>query len=95
MIGSVAGGLGSLAAGVFLNAMGAWSMSLFGLVVSAFPVLFAASALLRYATVFGLLPRIRTTPSAEREERTFLLPLFFEGLPGIERIRRHPREPKT
>ena len=88
MIGSLAGGLGSLAAGLFLNVMGAWTVTLFGLVVSAFPLLFAASTLLRFATVFGLLPKIRATPTAGREKRTFLLPLFFEGLPGIERIRR-------
>jgi hypothetical protein len=88
MIGSVAGGLGSLAAGVFLNVMGAWSVQILGLVVSAFPVLFAASALLRFVTVFTLLPRVRTTPAAQREERLFLLPLFFEGLPGISRVLR-------
>ena len=92
MIGSLAGGLGSLAAGLFLNAMGDWSVSFSGLVVSAFPMLFAVSALLRFATVFTLLPRIRATPSSDREERTFLLPLFFEGLPGIRGIRRGRRE---
>ncbi|MGA2640944.1 MAG: hypothetical protein ABSG21_08565 [Spirochaetia bacterium] len=88
MIGSFAAGLGSLAAGLFLDAMGAWSVTCFGLVVSGFPVLFAVSALLRFTTVFGLLPRIRTTPSADREERTFLLPMFFEGLPRIGRMSR-------
>jgi len=90
MIGSLAAGLGSLAAGLFLHALGTWSVTLFGLVVSAFPVLFSISTVFRFVTVFVLLPRIRTEPSAEREERTFLLPLFFEGLPGIERIRRAP-----
>ena len=91
MIGSIAGGLGTLAAGVFLSVMGAWSARLFGLVVSAFPVLFAASTVLRFSTVFLLLPRVRATPSAQREERSFLLPLFFEGLPGIEKLRRGGR----
>jgi MFS family permease len=87
MIGSLGGGLGALAAGLFLNAMGAWSIRLFGLVVSAFPLLFAVSTLLRFATVFAVLPRIRTTPSAQREQlRAFLLPLFFEALPGLRRI---------
>jgi hypothetical protein len=59
-------------------------------VVSAFPVLFAVSTALRFTTFFFLLPRVRTTPSPGREERTFLLPLFFEGLPGIQRLRRGP-----
>jgi MFS family permease len=85
MIGSLAGGLGTLTAGVFLNVMGSWSMRLFGLVVSAFPLLFAGSTVLRFATVFLLLPRVHATPSAQREEQSFLLPLFFEGLPGITR----------
>ena len=85
MIGSLAGGLGTLTAGVFLNVMGPWSLRLFGLVVSAFPLLFAGSTVLRFATVFLLLPRVHATPSAQREERSFLLPLFFEGLPGITR----------
>jgi hypothetical protein len=89
MIGSLAAGFGALAAGLFLNAAGAWSISLLGLLVTAFPVLFVASTLLRFATLFTLLPRVRTT-SAAREERTFLLPLFFEGLPGIQRFRRQP-----
>jgi hypothetical protein len=91
MIGSLAAGLGSLAAGIFLHALGSWSATIFGLVVSAFPVLFAVSTLLRFVTVFALLPGIRSTPSSARDERTFLLPLFFESLPGINRIRRAPR----
>ncbi len=94
MIGSFAAGLGSLAAGLFLNAVGAWSVTVLGLVLSAFPVLFAASTLLRYATVFGLLPKIRATPSAEREGMTFLLPMFFEGLPGLGRISRRRGDEK-
>jgi MFS family permease len=94
MIGSIAAGLGTLAAGLFLNAAGAWSVTLLGLVVSAFPVLFVLSTLGRFATLFTLLPRVRATPSASREERTFLLPLFFESLPGIERFRRRPPDVK-
>jgi MFS family permease len=90
MVGSVAAGVGAIAAGLFLSAMGGWSMTVLGLVVSAFPVLFAVSTALRFTTFFFLLPRVRTTPSPGREERTFLLPLFFEGLPGIQRLRRGP-----
>ncbi len=88
VVGSVAGGLGALAAGVFLNAMGPWSVPVFGLVVSAFPVLFTVSTALRLATVFGLLPRVRAAPAGPADERLFLLPLFFEGLPSIARRRR-------
>jgi hypothetical protein len=88
MVGSIAGGLGTLAAGVFLGVMGAWSTRVAGLVVSAFPVLFAVSTVLRFSTVFVFLPRVHATASAQKEERTFLLPLFFEGLPGISRTRK-------
>ena len=89
MIGSLAGGFGALGAGLLLSVAGAWSVSVLGLIVTAFPVLFVVSTLLRFVTLFTLLPRVRTTGAA-REERTFLLPLFFEGLPGIERFRRQP-----
>jgi MFS family permease len=88
MIGSLAAGFGALAAGLFLSAAGAWSVTILGLVVTAFPVLFVLSTLGRFATLFTLLPRVRATPSAAREERTFLLPLFFESLPVIDRFRR-------
>ena len=97
MIGSLAAGLGTLAAGLFLNAAGAWSVTILGLVVSAFPVLFVLSTLMRFATLFTLLPRVRSTPSVSREERMFLLPMFFESLPAIDRFRRRPpgdRDPR-
>ena len=88
MVGSIAGGLGTLAAGVFLGVMGAWSARVAGLVVSAFPVLFAVSTVLRFGTAFALLPRVHAAAGAQKEEQPFLLPLFFEGLPGITRNRK-------
>ncbi len=83
-IGSIAGGLGTLAAGIFLSVMDTWTARIFGHVVSAFPLLFAASTVLRFATVFLFLPRVRATPS-QRPDQSFLLPMFFEGLPGVAR----------
>jgi len=83
MVGSIAGGLASLIAGGFLKLMGERSFTVLGLVVSAFPLLFVASFILRLITTFALIPRIRVTGAAREEERKFLLPLFFKGLPGI------------
>jgi hypothetical protein len=59
--------------------------------VTAFPVLFTVSTVLRLSTVFVLLPKVRATASAQREERLFLLPLFFESLPGISRYQKRHR----
>lgn len=60
-IASIAGGLGSFAAGAFLGAVGNWSFPLGSLVMSAFPLLFLMSTVLRLVPVFALLPRIRET----------------------------------
>jgi hypothetical protein len=95
MVGSVAGGLAAVAAGAFLNIMGTWSITVFGLVVSAFPVLFMVSFTLRLTTTLVLIPRIRVTRSLPDEERPFLLPLFFESVPGINRIVRTQRGART
>lgn len=91
MVGSIAGGLASLIAGGFLKLMGERSFTVLGLVVSAFPLLFVASFILRLITTFALIPRIRVTGAVREEERQFLLPLFFEGLPGINQIMRTQR----
>ncbi|MGO9307936.1 MAG: hypothetical protein ACLQDL_02800 [Spirochaetia bacterium] len=91
VVGSVANGLGALAAGVFLTALGPWSVTILGLVVSAFPVLFIISTILRLLTFFFLLPRVRT--GAPEADAPFLLPLFFEGLPGLSRLTRGRRPP--
>jgi MFS family permease len=94
VVGSVANGLGALAAGVFLTAVGPWSLSILGLVVSAFPVLFIISTVLRLLTFFFLLPRVRTTTGKPEAEAPFLLPLFFEVLPGLNRLTRGRRPPE-
>jgi len=91
VVGSLANGLGALLAGVYLAAAGAWSMSVGGLVVSAFPMLFIVSFVTRLASVSLLLPRVRTTSSPAESETPFLLPLFFEGVPGIARLTRAGR----
>ena len=91
VVGSVANGLGALAAGVFLTALGPWSVTILGLVLSAFPVLFIISTILRLLTWSILLPRVRTTAGAPEAEAPFLLPLFFEGLPGLSRLTRGRR----
>jgi hypothetical protein len=88
-VGSIASGIGSIVAGAFLSIMGGWSFSVLGLVVSAFPLLFMISFALRLTTVFTLIPRIKVTGPLPEEDRPFLLPLFFEGLPGIDRLRRN------
>ncbi len=85
MVGSVANGLAAIAAGIFLDAMGQRSFMVLGLAVSAFPLLFIVSTLMRVTTVFTLLPRVRVAASLPPEEQVFLLPLFFESLPGIIR----------
>ncbi len=87
-VGSVAGGFGSIAAGLFVSAMGSSSLTVLGLVVSAFPMLFITSAALRLATCFLIIPRIKVMERPVEENRAFLLPLFFEAVPGISRIMR-------
>jgi MFS family permease len=91
MVGSIAGGLASVIAGGFLRLMGERSFTVLGLVVSAFPLLFIVSFILRLITVFTLIPRIRVTGGIREEERPFLLPLFFEGIPIINRVMRTQR----
>lgn len=76
---NIAGGLGALAAGVFLQLMGGWTAPLGRLTLSAFPLLFLASFLMRLTTALALVPRIREQ-GVRDEERPMLLPLFF-GLP--------------
>ena len=93
VVGSVAAGLGAVAAGAFLTALGAWSVRIAGLVVSPFPVLFIVSFVFRLVTVLVLLPRVKTTSGPSGSETPFLLPLFFEGLPGLSRLTRGRRLP--
>ena len=88
MVGSIAGGLASLIAGSFLRLMGERAFTVLGLVVSAFPLLFVASFILRLVTTFTLLPRVRVAGPIREEERPFLLPLFFESVPVINRVMR-------
>jgi MFS family permease len=88
MVGSFAGGLASIAAGAFLHALGDWAFTIFGLAVSGFPLIFIISFALRVTTVVTLLPRVRVRGALPDEEKPFLLPLFFESLPGIRRIGR-------
>ncbi len=94
MVSNVCGGLGALVAGAFLDAVGSWTMPLGRLTVSAFPVLFIASSLLRLATTVVLVPRIREKGAVPLDRRQLLLPLFF-GLPSIGRrpAARPPRLP--
>jgi predicted MFS family arabinose efflux permease len=83
-ITNIAAGLGSLAAGIALNISGTWSFSLGTVVISGFPLIFAASTVLRFISVFTLVPRIREKGEAPLDRRRFLLPLFFK-LPKIDR----------
>lgn len=76
---NIAGGIGALAAGVFLQLMGGWTAPVGRLTVSAFPLLFLVSFLLRLTSTLALVPRIREQ-GVRDEERPMLLPLFF-GLP--------------
>jgi hypothetical protein len=90
-VSSFAAGLGSVVAGAFLGLAGSWSFPVLGLVVSAFPLLFVVSGALRFIVIFTCIPRIKATGARPEEERPFLLPLFFEGVPGISRFTR-PRK---
>jgi MFS family permease len=76
---NIAGGIGALTAGVFLQAMGGWIVPVGRLTLSAFPLLFLVSLVLRITTALALVPRIREQ-GVRDEERPMLLPLFF-GLP--------------
>jgi MFS family permease len=84
MVSNVCGGFGALAAGAFLDAMGDWTVPLGRLTLSAFPVLFIASTVLRLATTVALVPRIREKGAVPLDRRQLLLPLFF-GLPSAGR----------
>jgi MFS family permease len=76
-VANIAAGLGSLAAGITLDLIGTWSFALGRAAVSGFPIVFAASASLRLASVLVLVPRIRERGEAPVDRRRFLLPLFF------------------
>jgi hypothetical protein len=93
-VGSFAAGLGSIAAGAFLNIVGDWSFTVLGLVVSGFPMLFLLSGVLRFVTMFVLIPKIKVTGAVAEEDQPFLLPLFFQEMPGINRIMRTQKKKK-
>jgi hypothetical protein len=76
---NMAGGIGSLVAGVFLQLMGGWTAPVGRLTLSAFPLLFLVSFVLRLVTALVFVPRIREQ-GVRDDERPMLLPLFF-GLP--------------
>jgi len=78
-LANIAGGIGALAAGSFLQVMGGWTAPVGRLTLSAFPLLFLASFILRLASALALIPRVREQGMRD-EERPMLLPLFF-GLP--------------
>jgi hypothetical protein len=78
-VANIAGGLGSLAAGGFLQLMGGWTATLGRLTMSAFPLLFLVSFVLRLASALVLVPRVREQGTRD-DEPAMLLPLFF-GLP--------------
>ena len=63
-LGSVAGGIGALAAGTFLSLMGDWHLTLGGKTFIAFHLLFLISAAMRLSTVRTLLPAV-SDPVAE------------------------------
>lgn len=78
-VASIAGGIGTLLAGILLQALGEWKASVGSLVLSAFPLLFLISFVLRATSAVVLVPRVRERATAD-EDRPLLLPLFF-GLP--------------
>ncbi len=81
-VANLAAGLGSLAAGGFLWIVGGWSFALGGLVVSAFPLLFIISGVLRVITIVTLIPGIPEKGAVLMERRRLLLPIFFPLLRG-------------
>jgi MFS family permease len=76
---NIAGGIGAFAAGSFLQMMGGWTAPVGRLTLSAFPLLFLVSFVLRLTCALVLVPRVREQGTRD-EERPMLLPLFF-GLP--------------
>jgi hypothetical protein len=64
--------------------MGPWTFALGRLSLSAFPLLFIASTIMRLATTVALVPRIREKGAVPLDRRQLLLPLFF-GLPIVGR----------
>jgi hypothetical protein len=88
VVGSITQGFSAIIAGVSLSVLGSWSVAVFGLVLSAFPLLFIVSFVLRMVSSVVLIPRIKVTGATPDDEQPFLLPLFFEGVPGITRIMR-------
>jgi MFS family permease len=92
MIGSFAAGLGSIGAGAMLHALQGWSVTVIGLVLSGFPLLFIISFVLRLTVTLTLIPRIRLSGAMPEEDQPFLLPMFFESLPGISRLVRQQRK---
>jgi len=88
MVGSFCGGVGAIVAGSFLGIVGTWSFTVLGLVVSGFPILFMLSFVLRLTSVIVLIPRIRPKGTPPEQEQPFMLPMFFESLPGINRVMR-------
>jgi MFS family permease len=91
-IASIAAGLGSIGAGAFLNLLSGWSVTILGLVLSGFPLLFIISAISRMTVTFTLLPKVRLSGAMQEEDRPFLLPMFFESVPGISRLMRQQRQ---
>jgi hypothetical protein len=90
-VSSISAGLGAIAAGAFVNSLQGWSMTLFGLVLSGFPLLFIISFALRLVVSLVLIPRVKLGGPATVAEQPFLLPLFFERVPGINRLVRQQR----
>jgi MFS family permease len=86
MVASISNGIAAVCAGAILNALGGWTASVFGLVVSSFPLLFMISFVLRMVSTLVLIPRIRVSGAPPEQDQPFLLPLFFEGVPGISRL---------
>ncbi len=76
-VANIAAGLGALAAGSFLKAVGTWGFSVGALEVGGFPMLFIASAVLRLVSVFVLIPKIPERRAVPPDRRPMLLPLFF------------------
>jgi MFS family permease len=83
-VASLAAGLGAFAAGSFLRAVGSRSLSIGGLAVGGFPMLFILSAVLRLVSVFTLVPKIPEKRAVPSDRRPMLLPLFFP-LPRLGR----------
>jgi hypothetical protein len=92
MIGSICAGIGSIAAGTILHTLQGWSVTILGLVLSGFPLIFIISTVLRMTVTVTLLPRIRLSGAMAKEDQPFLLPMFFEAVPGISRLMRQQRQ---